>query len=445
MKEKNNSKIKNIDADYMSTQAKSTKSYNKKDKKKKSKIRMFFSRLLFLVLILLIIVVSIFIYNINKNGGGLEGFTATLVGTNQETIKSLPPIYVVLLGQSQNLTDTIMLVKYNPKEQTASMLSIPRDTFIGSSKATASPSDKINALCQGTNPEKTVKAVSELTGIPVTNYVLVDTKGLRELVDLIGGVWFDVPIDMKYTDKKQNLYIDLKAGYQLLDGDKAEQVVRFRHNSDGTTYSAEYGEQDFGRARTQREFLKATAKQILKPQNVFKIGELLDLAYNNIKTNMTMTEFKDYIPALVNFNPDDLQSDRLPGEPQYLNGYSFVVNDEDESEKIINELFSEQLEINSNKNEDTTPIGEGIKVEILNGTGNSNTLKNLEEKLVENSYTIVNTGDTSKVSKTVIINNTDKDEKISNDLKTVVGIGEQKLASNESSDADFTIIIGTDY
>ena len=84
---------------------------------------------------------------------------------------------------------------------------------------------------------------------------------------------FDVPIDMKYTDKKQGLYINLKAGVQKLDGDKAEQVVRFRHNSDGSTYPAEYGIEDIGRMKTQRNFLKALAKQTLKIENIFKINE----------------------------------------------------------------------------------------------------------------------------------------------------------------------------
>lgn len=418
-----------------------------KNNRKKSLLKGFLVFFL-VVFIVIIITLGIFMYKVSKNGGGISGLATTIVNTNQDVIKNLPPVYVVLLGKSQNLTDTIMLVKYEPKEQKASMLSIPRDTFIGNSKANADPRDKINALCQGTNPEKTVAAVSKLTGIPVTNYILVDTKIFRELVDLIGGVYFNVPIDMDYEDFTQGLYIHVKAGYQLLDGETAEGVVRFRHNQDGTTYSEEYGEQDFGRTRTQREFLKAMAKQILQAKNIFKIGELLDLAYNSIKTNITMAEFKDYIPALVNFNPDNLQADRLPGKPQFLNGYSFVINDEIESKMIVEKLFSEQLETDDTKKENGAfpkLVGEGIKVEILNGTSNSNTLKNLEKKLVENGYTVIGTETTSKISKTVIINNTGKEEKVSNDLKTIVGLGKVEFNYKETSDSDFTIIIGADY
>ena len=66
--------------------------------------------------------------------------------------------------------------------------------------------------------DKLLEYVREITGINVQYYLKVDTKALKVLVDELGGVYFDVPIDMHYTDRRQGLYIDLKAGYQLLDG-----------------------------------------------------------------------------------------------------------------------------------------------------------------------------------------------------------------------------------
>ena len=426
-----------------------------KEKKKKGKVGKFFARFFLVVLILLLVGGSIFAYKVHKNGGGLSGLTATILGTNQEVVKNLPPVYVVLLGESGGMTDTIMLVKYNPKNQTASLLSIPRDTFIGTSKDTATPYDKINALCQSIYPERTVQKVSEITGIPVTNYILVDTEGLKQLVDLIGGVWFDVPMDMHYTDKNQDLYIRLTKGYQLLDGDKAEQLVRFRHNSDGTTYPTDYGMQDFGRTKTQREFLKAVAKQTLKPQNIFKVGQLMNLAYTYVKTNMTMTEFKDYIPSIVDYNSDNLNTDMLPGTSELCNDYWFVIQDKAKSKEVVSKLFSDDTDSNSDIDGDAVDtsapaqteqlVGEGIKVQILNGTSNTNTLTNLKNKLIENGYTVAKTGTTSKASKTTITNNTNKDDKTSNDLQTIVGLGELDTGTSNSSNSDFTIVIGEDY
>lgn len=157
------------------------------------------------------------------------------------------------------------------------MLSIPRDTFIGESKSSATAWDKINAVYQ-TGAENVLEDVRNLTGIDVKYYVMVDTEALKVLVDKIGGVTFNVPIDMKYDDRKQNLHINLKAGEQLLDGDKAEQVVRFRHNNNGSTYPESYGIEDIGRMKTQRAFLTALAKQTLVPANITKIPDFIDIA-----------------------------------------------------------------------------------------------------------------------------------------------------------------------
>ena len=65
---------------------------------------------------------------------------------------------------------------------------------------------------------------------------MVKTEALIEMVDVIGGVWFDVPIDMVYDDPTQDLHINLKAGYQKLDGDKAEQLLRFRHSNPDSNF-----------------------------------------------------------------------------------------------------------------------------------------------------------------------------------------------------------------
>ena len=121
---------------------------------------------------LLLVIGGIFAYKVHKNGGGLKGLLATAVGHDQETVKTLPKIYAVLLGQSQNLTDTIMVAEYDPQKQQASILSIPRDTFIGNNKNTATPWDKINAVYQ-TGPENVLKEINEC----------VTAEGAVEIID----------------------------------------------------------------------------------------------------------------------------------------------------------------------------------------------------------------------------------------------------------------------
>src|SRR5699024_3000052 len=108
--------------------------------------------------------------------------------------------------------------------------------------------------------------------------------------------------------------IHLKAGQQHLNSDQAEQLVRFRHNNDLTSYPEEYGDNDTGRMRTQREFIMQVLKQTLKPENIFKIGEILDIANQYVITNIDLDYAKDYIPYAVEFSTDNIVTGVLPGE-----------------------------------------------------------------------------------------------------------------------------------
>lgn len=428
-----------------------------KKKKKPKKSRKVLKAIMLIILIAIIGFACWFGYRVHKNGGGVSGILGAALGHDEETKKQLDKIYCVLIGQSQNLTDTIMLASYDPKTQEASLLSIPRDTFVGKNKKSATAWDKINALYQK-SPDKTISAIRSITGIDVNYYLTVDTKALRELVDKIGGVYFDVPIDMNYSDPGQDLYINLKAGYQLLDGDKAEQVVRFRHNQDGSTYPSSYGEQDIGRMRTQREFITAVIKQTMKVENIFKINQFVDIAKENVKTNLDFNIVKDYIPYAVEFNVENLKTGTLPGTPELCNGVWIYSVDEEETEKMINELFGEQGEdleteqetntINNNMQTKETSknstSNSKIKIELLNGSGSKSKLSELTKKLEEEGYIVDKTGNTSTTSKTTIINRTNQSSDKTDEIKQIVGKG--IVSNGEShSNIDITIIIGKDY
>ena len=304
----------------------------KRNKKKKNGIKVFI-----FILILLAIAGGIFakrVYDLDGN------WLAALFGHNKRTLENLDRINILAMGESTGMSDTIIVCSYDPKTQEAAMLSIPRDTFVGDSKYNVSAYDKINSLYNnGKNPEKTLEAVNEITGLDIKNYVLIDTEGLVELVDTIGGVDFYVPIDMKYNDEGQDLHIDLKEGWQKLSGKQVEQLVRFRHNANGSTYSYEYGMEDLGRMKTQREVIKAIAKQTVQFKNVKEVGKLLDILEKYVKTNMNLQELKDYIPYAVKMNMDDVKAEQLPGVPKYIGGISFFVHDEEETEVMVDELF----------------------------------------------------------------------------------------------------------
>ena len=230
-------------------------------------------------------------------------------------------------------------------------MSIPRDTYVGKKdrkKASQNylASYKINTVFRsGTNIPEAIDRINDLTNLNVQNYVIIDTKALIKLVDAIGGVTFNVPIDMYYTDDtEQNLHIDLKAGEQLIDGAKAEQLLRFRHNNDGTTYPSSYGQQDLGRMKTQREFIIATLKQTLKPQNIFKIKQIIDIMEQNVNTNIDMSTIKAYVPYAVNFNADNIKTGMLPGDVEMCNGVSIYVADKKETKELVDDLFPASAE-----------------------------------------------------------------------------------------------------
>ena len=424
------------------------------------------------ILIVLLLGIAWFTYRTYKNGWCLSGMLATVVGHDENTKKNLSEIKVLILGVSTDLdsqlTDTIMVASYNPNTQKANLLSIPRDSYTGKNTAKATASLKINALYNiEKTPEKTLKAVNEITGLDIKYYVIVKTEALIQLVDAIGGVEFNVPIDMKYDDPTQDLHIDLKAGTQKLDGEKAEQVLRFRHSNPDkngvmSTYPSEYGNDDFGRMRTQRDFISALLKQTLKPGNIFKLGEILEIAHKNVETNLELSYIKDYIPYAVEFNTDNLQTATLPGttpDMKDTNNVSiFVINKKlsteliqsmfyvDSTEETEDNTITNSLNTTSNSISSTTTIKDDeLKIELINGSGNTSKLEEAKTKLEEAGFTVKKTGKTSTISKTVITNKKNATDEQLKNIKQVLNAGSISTNKQASSQVDITIVIGEDF
>lgn len=181
-------------------------------------------------------------------------------------------------------TDTILLGSYDVTNQKATVMSIPRDTMVNV------PWDikKINSVYNyyGTGDkgiQHLYKEISQLVGFEPDYQVVVEWDGVGEIVNAMGGVWFDVPRDMNYDDPTQDLHIHQKKGYRLLDGDDAMQVIRYRHDND-TRYG--YPDADLGRIRTQQAFLTAMIEQLLQWKNVTRLYQFITVFQNNVETDM---------------------------------------------------------------------------------------------------------------------------------------------------------------
>lgn len=310
---------------------------DKKEESKKKKHKII-KRILLGILCAIIIAGAVFAYKVYKNGWGIKGVVSTAIGVDTNQVKNMPPIYALLVGTNEDNTDTILVLGYNPKTQEMSLLSIPRDTFVGENVKKGKAKDKINAIYRMQGIDKLLAKVNKLLGMDIKHYVVIDTKGLAQLVDSIGGVWYDVPIDMNYHDAGQKLSIELKAGYQKLNGKQAEGLVRFRHSDNGKTYPQEYGIEDHGRNKTQRTFIKETMKQTIKVQNITKIFDILNIVEKNVKTNISMDLAKQYVPSIMEFEPENIKQGIVEGEDVNTTAWFFLA-DTKKLEKMVFDLF----------------------------------------------------------------------------------------------------------
>ena len=296
------------------------------------------------------------------------------------------------------------------------MLSIPRDTFVGSNENTANGYDKINALYQK-NVKKTVSAVEKLTGVKIDYYVVVKTTALVEVVDAIGGVEFDVPIDMKYDDPTQELHIDLKKGVQVLDGAKAEQLLRYRHsnpdaNGKMTTYPASYGSDDFGRMRTQREFITTTINQMVSWKNISKIKNILSAVFDNLETDMSLGKMIGYVPSALKLDTSAIRAEQLPGESALINNLWFYRQDTSATKDLVTELMQSLGLTEKEYNKKYTPI----KAKSTNKKVDDESLKK-DSILNKNRVNETNTKD-------IVISNT-----INNDKTTIT---QNQITNNDT-------------
>ncbi len=310
----------------------------KRGKSNKKKKHLFLKFLIALLITFVLIISIIIAIAKTKYQGNIKSLVLDVASN---FLQEAEPTYILIVGISEDidveLADTIMVCGYNPKQQDAFMVSIPRDTFIGNNKNRASGSDKINS-CYTKGIDELKQEVEEIVGFEIDYYAIVKTSMLVDIVDTIGGVDFDVPIDMNYDDKSQDLHIHLKKGLQRIDGDKAEQLLRFRHNNNYTTYSYEYGDNDFGRMRTQREFIKAVIEQTISLKNSLKIKAIAEDVFENVETDMDKDTMLSFIPYALEMDTENIKMEQLPGASAVYNNLWFYEYYKTKTDELMTEL-----------------------------------------------------------------------------------------------------------
>ncbi len=226
-------------------------------------------------------------------------------------------------------TDTIMVATFDVPNQKIGLMSIPRDTVVRQDRSAAW--NKINAAYADGGVEQLDQELEELLGFPIDYYVKIKLSAFEKLVESVGGVWFDVPVDMDYDDPYQDLHIHISKGYQLLNGEQAMQVVRYRQSNSNDSYG------DTGRASTQQAFMKAMLSQVLAGADLGSIPTLADVLFNYVETNASLNDIIFFGKSLLGVDLDTaLSTATLPAD--WHSPYMWVRSDE--ALELINQLLN---------------------------------------------------------------------------------------------------------
>lgn len=286
------------------------------------------------------VLIFLFLSLITFTGFGLAGYHLAAywlghpvamgdTGANPGEARTALPRVVLLIGvdarkdTEPSRSDTIMLAFLDEDSRRVDILSIPRDTYV---RIPGHGSDKINAAHALGGPELLMETINTFLGTRVTKYVELDFHGFEKIVDTLGGVYIDVDKRMYYPEEG----IDLKPGYQHLNGHDALSYVRFRNDPEG----------DITRIGRQQKFLKAMLDQALKLSTIPKIPSLVSDLSKYVKTNLTAKEMLALALFLKDVDSSMIVGHLVPGEGQYIKGISYWVADQDKLNTVLAEIPS---------------------------------------------------------------------------------------------------------
>lgn len=204
-----------------------------------------------------------------------------------------------------NNTDVLMLASLDTKNGKIEIVQIPRDTYINKAVGGYASLTRVNAIfaaeynrqvnngisartAQTVAMQDLANRLSEALCVNIDEYVLINTRGFRNVIDAVGGIDYHVPRDMFYEDPAQDLYINLSEGYQHLDGAQCEQLIRYRSG---------YATGDIGRVEMRGDFMVEVFRQI---KNKIGLESMLTLIRDKallqtVRTSMSLMDMLAYV------------------------------------------------------------------------------------------------------------------------------------------------------
>lgn len=224
-------------------------------------------------------------------------------------------------------TDTIILVNIDPKSKSINAISIPRDSkvFLAGNKGI----NKINSAHAIGGVEMTKNTIEKTLGVRINRYVLVHEDIVKELVDVLGGVEIYIEKPMHYRDRTAHLNINFDKGLQKLDGQKAIEYLRFRHDALG----------DIGRTQRQQWFIRGLVKTLQNPQTLTKVPDLITTAKKYIKTDISTGEMAHLIEILRHLDLSKTEIATLPGQPNQSGYISYWILDPEKTQEVVDRLI----------------------------------------------------------------------------------------------------------
>ncbi|HEY9617019.1 MAG TPA: LCP family protein [Microcoleaceae cyanobacterium] len=330
-------------------------------------------------------------------------------------------------------SDTMLLLRVDPLNDSVSLLSIPRDTQVELENVGMTKINDANVRGGATLAAQTVSGI--LNGVQIDRYVRVSTDAFRELVDLIGGVEVNVPQAMSYEDKTQKLKIELSPGLQTLNGDQAEQFARFRHDG--------YG--DIGRVQRQQALLRALRKQIMNPMIIPRIPSLIQAMQKYVDTNLSFEEMLALVSAGRRIGDGEFKMVMLPGRfsaPDEFVASYWIMNLEGR-DRVMKQYF----EVNPVTTEAATSrSADTLRIALQNASGNPGAAQQVQKQLAKlgfNNVYIADDASQPRPDTRIIVQQGDLDA--AKEIQNKLGFGKVEADSTGELDSDLTIKVGADW
>lgn len=365
------------------------------------------------------------------------------------------------------VADTIMVLSLDPKQKSAFLLSIPKDTLESQEKSPAERLD-LAMLYQSKGADDLLKEVEKQLRMKLDHYVTVNYQSIEAIVNGMGGVHMTIPMDMFYEDNAANppLRIDLKQGEQTLDGAQANQLLRFKSG---------YGNQEGQRFAMQQDFLVQLAAQLVQKSKAEPDLEFAKTLFQEVATDMSVVSALSIIKTLQQIDLENADKGVLPGA--WVNN-DYMIN-VDEWENVLNtytngdyrqmlesmriakekeELTKEQDKILNRGESETngnraysealarTQLDE-TRVKIYNGSVVPKITQRAADLFKINDVTITDLGNYSNFDQeSTVIYYTDYED-LAYFLRDILGIGEVIHGPNPTKETFFkvSIVIGKDF